>query len=81
MSTTIFTNRSAAAALTAIRQTFAIRREECWPATLVLMAVVALQALMTGKFCALLAHPTHEAWLRFMRNYHKIGRASCRERV
>ena len=73
MSTTIFTNRSAAAALTAIRQTFAIRREERWPATLVLMAVVALQALMTGKFCALLAHPTHEAWLRFMRNYHMSG--------
>lgn len=58
---------------TRLRGVLAIRREERWGAAVVLMAVASLQMLMTGKFGALLGHPTHAAWLRFMRNYRMSG--------
>ena len=52
---------------------FVIKKEERAVAAAILLIIIGLQTLMVSKFCVLLSDPSHEAWMRFMRNYHMSG--------
>lgn len=52
---------------------FVVKKEERAVAAAILLIIIGLQTLMVSKFCVLLSDPSHEAWMRFMRNYHMSG--------
>ena len=59
--------------LTTLRSLFTLRRDERWLALVLLVPLVALQALMLYKFSCLFAHPTDASWMQFMRNFRMSG--------
>ena len=59
--------------LTTLRSLFTLRRDERWLALVILLPLVALQALMLYKFSCLFAHPTDASWVQFMRNFRMSG--------
>lgn len=59
--------------LRTLRSLFTLRRDERWLALVILLPLVALQALMLYKFSCLFAHPTDASWVQFMRNFRMSG--------
>lgn len=59
--------------LRTLRSLFILRRDERWLALVILLPLVALQALMLYKFSCLFAHPTDASWVQFMRNFRMSG--------
>lgn len=59
--------------LTTLRSLFTLRHDERWLALVILLPLVALQALMLYKFSCLFAHPTDASWGQFMRNFRMSG--------
>lgn len=59
--------------LRTLRSLFTLRRDERWLALVLLVPLVALQALMLYKFSCLFAHPTDASWVQFMRNFRMSG--------
>lgn len=59
--------------LRTLRSLFTLRRDERWLALVILLPLVALQALMLYKFSCLFAHPTDASWGQFMRNFRMSG--------
>lgn len=59
--------------LRTLRSLFTLRRDERWLALVILLPLVALQALMLYKFSGLFAHPTDASWGQFMRNFRMSG--------
>lgn len=59
--------------LRTLRSLFSLRRDERWLALVILLPLVALQALMLYKFSCLFAHPTDASWGQFMRNFRMSG--------
>lgn len=59
--------------LRTLRTLFTLRRDERWLALVILLPLVALQALMLYKFSCLFALPTDASWGQFMRNFRMSG--------
>lgn len=59
--------------LRTLRSLFTLRHDERWLALVILLPLVALQALMLYKFSCLFAHPTDASWGQFMRNFRMSG--------
>lgn len=59
--------------LQTLRSLSTLRRDERWLALVILLPLVALQALMLYKFSCLFAHPTDASWGQFMRNFRMSG--------
>lgn len=59
--------------LRTLRSLFTLRRDERWLALVILLPLVALQALILYKFSCLFAHPTDASWGQFMRNFRMSG--------